>query len=318
MIEYAIRRLVYGALVVVGVTIMVFLLMRVLPGDAVTVMMQSASGVSPEEADRLRAEFGLNQPVYVQLAEWVSNAVRGDLGRSFYTDEPVVQMFVERAPITLQLLGMTVVFGVVVGLTLGIVSAARHGSATDNALRVVSIAGLSVPNFVLGTLLLTFFAIVFAWSPPVVFRGPLEDFPSYIQQMILPAVALGTASVAGVARMTRSSMLETLQSNFIRTVRAKGARERVIFLKHSLRNASIPVFTLVGQQVATILGGTVILEAMFSIQGTGQLIYESVLERDYPVVVACTVFYAAVYVGVVIVVDLMYALLDPRIRYGRR
>lgn len=318
MIEYTIRRTALGVLVIAVVTVLVFLVVRMLPGDVVALMLQNSAGVTAAEADRLRQEFGLNQPVYVQLWEWVQGALHGDLGQSFYTGESVAAMFASRVPVTLQLLGMTLLFGTVVGLALGILAAVKHGSGTDNSVRVFAVAGLSIPNFVLGTLFITFLALWFAWSPPIIYHGPTEDFWSWFQQIVFPAIALGSASLAGITRMTRSALLETMDSNFIRTVRAKGARERVVLLKHGLRNASIPVFTLTGQEIATILGGTVILESIYSIQGTGQLIYESVLQRDYPVVVACTIFYATLYVAVIIIVDLMYALLDPRIRYGRR
>ncbi|MGH3391805.1 MAG: ABC transporter permease [Actinomadura sp.] len=317
MIEYAIRRVGYGVLVVLLVTALVFLLIRLLPGDVVAVLLQNSGGVTAEQAQQLRAEFGLDDPVWVQFAEWLSNAARGDLGRSFYTDEPVSQMFAERIPVTLELAALSLVFAVVVGIAFGVISAVRRGRSVDAVVRVTAVAGLSVPNFVVATLFLTFFALWFSWSPPVVYRGPAEDLRSHLEQMIMPAIALGISSLAGLTRLTRSAMLEALGSNFIRAVRARGVRASVVYLKHALRNSSIPVFTLVGGYLATILGGTVILESMFSIDGTGQLLYKAVQQRDYPVVVACTIFYAAVYVFVIVLVDLMYAVLDPRIRYGR-
>jgi peptide/nickel transport system permease protein len=317
VIEYAIRRIGYGILVVLLVTALVFLLIRLLPGDVVAVLLQNSGGVTAEQAQELRTEFGLDDPVWVQFGEWLSHAVRGDLGRSFYTDEPVSQMFAERIPVTLELAALSLVFAVVVGVAFGVISAVRRGRSVDTVVRITAVAGLSVPNFVVATLLLTFFALWFSWSPPIVYRGPTEDLRSHLEQMIMPAIALGIASLAGLTRLTRSAMLEALGSNFIRAVRARGVRESVVHLKHALRNSSIPVFTLVGGYLATILGGTVILESMFSIDGTGQLLYKAVQQRDYPVVVACTIFYAAVYVLVIVLVDLMYAVLDPRIRYGR-
>lgn len=318
MIEYAIRRIGYGILVVLLVTALVFLLIRLLPGNVVLLLLQNSGGVtSPEEAARMEAEFGLNVPVWTQFADWVGGAVTGDLGHSFYTGEPVTEMFLERIPVTLELTVLSMIIATVLGIGFGVISAVKRGKSTDAVVRVTAVAGLSVPNFVLATLFLTMFGLWFAWSPPVVYRGPTEDLQSHLEQMVMPAIALGVAGLAGMTRLTRSAMLEALGSNFIRAVRARGVRERVVHLKHALRNSSIPVFTIVGGYLATILGGTVILESMFSIDGTGQLLYEAVQQRDYPVVVACTIFYAAVYVFVIVLVDLMYAVLDPRIRYGR-
>jgi peptide/nickel transport system permease protein len=207
--------------------------------------------------------------------------------------------------------------GTLIGIGLGIVAAVTRGTATDGAVRIFAVAFLSVPNFVVALLLLTALAIWFAWSPPIVYAGPGEDLGGWLQQIAIPVFALGTGGMAAMARMTRSSMLESLGSDYIRTVRAKGVRERTVVLKHALRNSTIAVLTLLGLELATILGGTVIIEKMFSIPGTGQLVYTAVLDRDYPVVVACTIFYAALFVVTIIVIDLLYALVDPRVRTGR-
>jgi peptide/nickel transport system permease protein len=317
MIEYAIRRIGYGILVIVLVTALVFLLIRLLPGDVVALLLQNSGGVTAEQAGQLRTDFGLDDPVWVQFGDWLAHAVRGDLGKSFYTNESVTTMFAERVPVTLELTALSLVAATIVGIAFGVISAVKRGKTVDSAVRVTAVAGLSVPNFVVATLFLTFFALWFAWSPPLVYRGPTEDLRSHLEQMVMPAIALGIASLAGLTRLTRSAMLETLGSNFIRAVRARGVRESRVHLKHALRNAGIPVLTIVGGYLATILGGTVILESMFSIDGTGQLLYKAVQQRDYPVVVACTIFYAAVYVFVIVIVDLLYAVLDPRIRYGR-
>lgn len=318
MIEYAFRRIAYGVIVIVAVTAIVFIIVRLLPGNAVSLQLQNSGGVSEKQATQLMQQFGFNQPIYLQLGHWMQDAIHGDFGQSFYSGEPVFEMFATRIPVTLELAALAMLFATSFGIAFGIISVWRRGRTTDNILRVVAVGSISIPNFVLAILFLTFFAVWFSWSPPLVFHGPTEDFTSWLQQVALPAVALGALGFGGMTRMTRTSMLETLGSSFVRTVRAKGVKERAVYLKHVLRNSSIVLFTLTGQSVAAILGGSVILEQMFSIQGTGMLIYQSVLNRDYPVVVACTIFYAAVYVGVIITVDLMYALLDPRIRYGRR
>lgn len=316
MIAYALRRLGYGAVVLVLVTVIVFVIMRLVPGDAVSLQLQEV-GASKEEADALRAEFGLDAPVWVQLWNWLGGVVQGDLGTSFYSREPVVDLFLARVPVTIQLGLLAILVGSLLGLTIGVVAAVTRGSAVDGTLRLIAVAFLSVPNFVVALLALTALAIWFAWSPPLVYAGPTEDFASWAQQVAIPVLALGTGGMAAVARLTRSSMLESLGSDYIRTVRAKGVREKTVVLKHALRNSTIAVLTLLGLELATILGGTVIIEQMFGLPGTGQLIYQAVLDRDYPVVVACTIFYAALFVIMIIVIDLLYALVDPRIRHGR-
>jgi peptide/nickel transport system permease protein len=316
MIGYTLRRLGYGLVVMVLVTVLVFVIMRLVPGDAVALQLQE-TGASPEEAAALRAQFGLDDPVWAQLAAWLAGAVQGDLGTSFYGGEPVTELFLARVPVTLQLGLFAIAIGALLGIGLGIVAAVTRGSALDAAVRVFAVAFLSVPNFVVALLLLTVLALWFAWSPPIVYAGPEEDPAGWLQQIAIPVLALGTSGMAAIARMTRSSMLESLGSDYIRTVQAKGARQRTVVFKHALRNSTISVLTLLGLELATVLGGTVILEHMFAIPGTGQLIYQAVLDRDYPVVVACTIFYAGLFVVTIIVIDLLYALVDPRIRTGR-
>jgi peptide/nickel transport system permease protein len=316
VIRYTLRRLGYGAVVMVLVTIFVFVIMRLVPGDAVSLQLVD-SGVSRAEADALRASFGLDKPVWAQLWEWLGDAVQGDLGTSFYGGESVVDLFLARVPVTIQLGLLAMLVGTVLGLGLGVVAAATRGSAVDGAMRLFAVAFLSVPNFVVALLVLTMLALWFAWSPPIVYAGPGEDFASWAQQIAIPVLALGTGGMAAVARLTRSSMLESLGSDYIRTVRAKGVKERTVVLKHALRNSTIAVLTLLGLELATVLGGTVIIEQMFALPGTGQLLYEAVLDRDYPVVVACTIFYAGLFVVTIILIDLLYALVDPRIRAGR-
>ncbi|MCI2415810.1 ABC transporter permease [Saccharopolyspora sp. K220] len=316
MIAYTLRRLGYGAVVMVLVTVLVFVIMRLVPGDAVSLQLQD-TGVSKEEAEALRAEFGLDAPVWVQLWDWLRDALHGNLGTSFYGGEPVVGLFLDRVPVTVQLGLMAMAVGSLLGIAFGVIAAVTRGSAMDGAVRLFAVAFLSVPNFVVALLLLTMLALWFAWSPPIVYTGPGEDFASWAQQVAIPVFALGTGGMAAVARMTRSSMLESLGSDYIRAVRAKGVRQRTVVLKHALRNSTIAVLTLLGLELATVLGGTVIIEQMFAIPGTGQLIYQAVLDRDYPVVVACTIFYAGLFVITIILIDLLYALVDPRIRTGR-
>jgi len=316
VIEYVVRRVLYGLLVIALVTVFVFLTLRLIPGDVVRLQLADAPGVTPEQIAARSAALGLDQPLFAQLFRFLGGAFTGDFGTSFQSNLPVTQMIGERLPITLQLGLMALVISILLGIPLGLLSAYKQNSWLDQSLRVVTVAGLSIPNFWLGLLLVTYLAIWFSWSPPLVYRTPAEDLASNLTQMALPALALGVAGMAGIARLLRSSLLEVMRSNFVRTVRAKGAPERTVLFTHAVRNSLIPVFSLIGVQVGAILGGTVILESIFAIPGMGSMIFESVRVRDYPVVLGCVVVFGAVFVTVNLVVDLLYGVIDPRIRYA--
>lgn len=316
MISYAIRRILYGLLVLFMVTTFVFVTLRAIPGDVVRLQLADAPGVTQEQVDALAAELGLDQPVLTQFWSFITSAVTGDLGTSFETRQPVTEMILERLPATLELGLLAIIFSVLLGVPLGIISAIKNNSIVDQSLRLVSVAGISIPNFWLALLLITYLSIWFGWSQPLVYAAPWEDLGTNLSIMAIPALALGTSAMASVSRMLRSSMLEVTQSNFVRTVRARGAPESLVILKHAGRNSILPVFTLLGLQFGNILGGTVILESIFSIPGMGSLIFSSVQMRDYPVVLGCVIFYGGVFIFVNLLVDLCYALIDPRIRYS--
>lgn len=316
MTEYVVRRTLYGVLVVALVTVFVFLTLRLIPGDVVRLQLADAPGVSPEQLAERTAALGLDQPLVTQLLTFLTDAVRGDFGTSFQTGESVTSTIAERLPITLQLGVMALVVGIALGVPLGLLSAVRQNTWIDQSSRVLSVAGLSVPNFWLALILVTYLAIWFGWSPPLVYRTPLEDPVSNFAQMALPALALGVSGMAAIARMLRSSLLEVMRSPFIRTVRSKGASERTVLFTHAVRNSLVPVFSLVGVQIGHILGGTVILESIFGLPGMGSLIFESVQMRDYPVVLGCVVVYGAVFITVNLIVDVLYGVIDPRIRYA--
>ncbi|USQ80501.1 ABC transporter permease [Ornithinimicrobium faecis] len=316
MIGYSIRRTLYGLLVLLMVTTFVFVVLRLIPGDVVRLQLADAPGVTQAQVDALAAELGLDQPVFTQFFSFMSGALTGDLGTSFETRLPVTEMIVERLPATLELGALAIIFSVLLGVPLGVISAMRSNSVLDQSLRLVSVAGISVPNFWLALLLITYLSIWFGWSQPLVYATPWQDLSTNLSIMIIPALALGTSAMAAVSRMLRSSMLEVTQSNFVRTVRSRGASEGLVILKHAGRNSILPVFTLLGLQVGHILGGTVILESIFSIPGMGSLIFTSVQMRDYPVVLGCVIFYGAVFILVNLLVDLVYAVIDPRIRYS--
>jgi peptide/nickel transport system permease protein len=315
MVEYALRRTVYGILVVFAVIVMVFLALHAVPGDPVRAQLADAPGVTDAEVARRSAQLGLDKPLFSQLLTFVGGVFTGNLGRSFVDNRSVMSEIGERLPVTLQLGVMALIISIILGFIMGMAAAVRQNTLLDHSLRVVSVSGLSIPNFWLALLMVTYFAIYLGWSPPLVYQSPTEDLGNNLSQTILPAVALGVAGMAGTARLLRSSLLEVMQSNFIRTVRARGASRATVLLKHATRNSILPVFTVLGLQVGAILGGTVILESIFSIPGLGLLVFRAVQQRDYPVVMGCVIVYATVFVVVNLVVDLAYGLIDPRVRY---
>jgi peptide/nickel transport system permease protein len=315
MVEYAARRLLYGILVVFLVTLFVFFALRLTPGDAVRVQLADAPGVTEEQIAQRTAELGLDKPVLSQLWDYLSGLVHLDFGKSFQTEQSVLSMIGERLPVTLELGAMALILGILLGVPLGMLSALRPNSWIDQVLRVISVAGISVPSFWLGLILVTYLALYLNWTPPLSYSGPTENLTKNFQQLILPAIALSMGTMASVARFLRSSLLEVLESNYVRTVRAKGAGARIVLFKHATRNSLVPVFTILGLQVGHILGGTVILETIFSIPGMGTLIAEGVRQRDYPVVMGCVIVFAAVFILVTIIVDLLYGVIDPRVRY---
>lgn len=316
MARYALRRILYGLVVLAAIVIVVFSTLRLVPGSVVELRLADSASVTQEQIDELTDELGLNDPLPVQLGNWVGNAVQGDLGESFWTGEPVADEIAERLPRTLQLGSMAIVIGTLAGLPIGVISAVRQGRLTDQLLRLASVVGLSVPNFFLGLLFVVYLGIWFNWSPPLLYSDFIDDPWANLQQTVLPALALSTALMASVARMVRSSMLENLSANFIRTVEAKGVSPFNVIYKHGLRNSFLSVFTLIGLQVGGVLGGTVLLESIFSIPGIGDLTFSAVTDRDYPVVVACVLIYGAIFVAVNLIVDLAYGVIDPRISHA--
>lgn len=315
MITFASRRVGYGLLVLGLVASFTFLTLRLIPGDVVRLQLADAPGVTQEQVDQRAAELGLDQPIVSQFFTFITDALRLDFGTSFQDGRPVTEHIAERLPATLELGLLALVLGLALGVPLGVISALRQNSLTDQALRVLAVVGMSVPNFWLALLLITYLAQWFGWSPPLVYVGPGENLAQNLTHLALPALALAVGSMAGVARMLRSSMLEVLGSNFIRTVRARGASEWTVLAKHAGRNSLIPVFSLLGLQVGSILGGTVILESIFSIPGMGSLIFDAVQNRDYPVVLGCVIVYGGLFILVNLIVDILYAVVDPRIRY---
>lgn len=314
MFAYLVRRLFYGILVLAIMVTFVFVAMRLVPGDVVALQLADAGGVTEEQIAEMKRQLGLDKSIFGQLTDWTLNAVRGDLGTSLWSSTPVTQQIGERLPVTLQLATLSMILAIVIAIPVGIISAMKRNTWIDNSLRVLAIIGLSIPNFWLALLLIVFLSLVFGWIPPLGFRSFFEDPWINMQQMFLPAIVLGLSLSASIVRMTRSSLLEVLHSDFIRTIRAKGAKEKLVIFKHAFRNSLVSVVTLIGLQVGYLLGGTVIIESIFALPGVGSLVFESVARRDYPLVQATVLLYGAIFIIVNLIVDITYGYIDPRMR----
>jgi len=314
--RYLAVRLYSMGLTLIGLTLLIFLMLRLIPGTVVEQMIGADAVVSQAMVDQLKAFFGLDKPWYVQYSRWVAELVRGDLGTSWRTGKPVTQLILERLPVTLELTGLAVGFALTLGIAAGIVSAVRRDEAIDNVTRVGTLLGLSVPVFWQGTMLILFFSLYLRWMPPVVWVDFFADPRRNLTIMLLPAICLGTASAANIARTTRACMLDVLRSEYIRTAAAKGLAARALVLKHALKNALIPVVTVAGLQVGILLGGTVVVEEVFTLPGVGRLVLWAIYQRDYPLTQSTILFIAVMFMTINLVVDLLYGYLDPRIRYG--
>ena len=316
MTRYLAVRLYSMALTLVGLTVLIFLMLRLIPGTVVEQMIGADAVVSPAMVAELKRFFGLDDPWHVQYARWLGQLAHGDLGTSWRTGKPVLHLILERLPVTLELTGLAVGFALLLGIPAGIVSAVRRGQAIDNVARVGTLLGLSVPVFWQGTMLILLFSLYLRWMPPVVWVDFWSDPRRNLLIMALPVVCLGTASAANIARTTRACMLDVLRSEYVRTAAAKGLATRVVVLKHAFKNALIPVVTVAGLQMGVLLGGTVVVEEVFTLPGIGRLVLWSIYQRDYPLTQSTILFVALMFMTINLAVDLLYSYLDPRIRYG--
>ena len=314
MHDYVIRRLLLVIPVLVGVTLLTAGLIRLVPGDAIMVKIEEAGRVS--DLDAARRALGLDRSFPEQYLAWLGGAVRLDFGRSFITDQPVLPQILRALPVTVELAVLSLVVAFCIGVPIGAISAIRAGSWLDFAGRLVSIGGLSVPSFWIGTLVLLYFAIWFRWIPPITYVALLEDPLRNLQQFAVPAVALGAHFSAVAMRVTRSALLEVVTQDYIRTAYSKGLRERVVLVRHALRNAMVPVITVLGVQFGYLLGGTVLIETIFNMPGLGRLTLDAITQRDYPQLQADVLVVAVMVVVLTLAVDLSYGWLDPRIRHA--
>lgn len=333
MTTYILRRLLGLIPVLIGISIVVFLLLRLTPGDPATVMLGERA--TPEKVAALRAQLGLDRPLWVQYLEFVGRLARGDLGRSIISNDPVADELANRFPATTELVVFAMFWGLLVGIPAGVISALKRNSLVDVLSMIVSLLGVSMPIFWLGLMAIYLFAVWLRWLPPsgqialtipfqrvtnfylidALLTGNWPAFWSVLQHLILPSLVLSTVTMPILARLTRSAMLEVLGQDYVRTARAKGLPTRLVVVRHALRNALLPVVTVVGLQIGGLLGGAILTETIFAWPGMGLWMYQAILQRDYPIVQAGVLVAAVVFVLINLVVDLSYTLLDPRIRY---
>lgn len=313
MIPFAIRRFLSTLPTLLVVTVIVFAIVRVLPGNPARLLLGEEA--TPQLVAELTHEMGLDRPLPVQYVSWLGGVLRGDFGRSVKDNMSVGVLIFEKLPTTLELAFLATLVSVLIALPAGIITAARRGGFTDGAITVLALSGVSLPNFFLGILLIYLFSIQLGWIPPSGYVTPLENPLENLRLMVLPAITLGVGTAGALTRFLRGAMLEVLGQDYVRTARAKGVAGRVVLYRHALRNALIPVVTIFGLQLGGLLGGAVITEQIFSIPGFGRLIVDAVFTRDFPVVQGVVLFSAAAIFLVSFLVDLIYAAVDPRIRY---
>ena len=315
MRQYILKRILLMIPTLMGVSLLVFSLVRLLPGDAVMAMLEEVSYVTEEDIERMREQLGLNKPFVEQYVHWIGGMLTGDWGESLHTTEPVLPLLWDSFKVTAELVALATIFALMIAIPLGVIAAIRQDTVIDYVARLFAIGGISLPNFWLATMVMIFPAIWWGWSPPlglIVFR---EDPLGNLGQFIIPAAILGTAMSANIMRMTRTMMLEVLRQDYIRTAWSKGLRERVVVMRHAVKNALIPVVSLIGLQLPILVGGSVIMESIFNLPGLGRLLLVALEDRDYPVVSGVNLFFATGVVGFNLLIDLLYSYLDPRVRY---
>ena len=311
---YLVRRLGLMLLTLFGISVIIFVLLRLVPGNIVDILFDSAGMVNPAEKQKIMQDLGLDKSIPQQYFAWIGGLMHGDLGYSYVSEKPTLSEILPRLPITAKLAGMAISFAVLIGVPLGVISAVRQNSWLDYGLRVISLSGLSMPSFWLGLLILMAFVASFGTLP--IYTDVPKTLLDELLLFAVPAAAVGFRSSALIMRLTRSSMLEVLRQDFIRTARAKGASPASVNFKHALRNAMLPVVTVIGIEAAFLIGGLIVTETVFNIPGVARFLVEAIRWRDYPIVQNLVMFIALVVVSVNFIVDMLYAVLDPRIKYS--
>src|SRR5688500_11720422 len=314
MSTYILKRIVSMVPVLLLVSIVIFSLIHLTPGDPVLAMLGEEA--TPEARDRLRTQLGLDRPLPVQYGAWLLRVLSGDLGRSIRTNQPVAEPLYERLPVTIELALLALTIALVIALPAGIIAATRRGTFADIGSTVMCLLGVSMPNFLLAVFLVYVFSLTLRWLPPIGYISPVQDLLGNLKGMIMPAVTLGVFAAAATARLTRSSLLEVLGQDYIRTGFAKGLDEHAVIRRHAMKNALIPVVTVVGLQLGNLLGSAIVTETIFALPGVGRLVVDSIYQRDFPLVQGVTLYLAMIFLVVNLIVDMIYAYLDPRIRYS--
>lgn len=313
MARYILKRLLSAVPVLLLVSIAAFVLIQLVPGDAAAII--AGADASNDEVEFVRQQLGLDQPWPQRLKDWLFGLAQGDLGYSYILNRPVTEAIIERLPVTLSLAGLSIVFATVFGVALGVLAAVFHRSWIDAGAMTIALLGVSVPNFWFGLIAILIFAVGLGWFPPGGYVSPAESFTGWLQSMALPALTLGTASMGQISRFSRSVMLEQLSQDYIRTARAKGLGQERVIGRHALKNAMIPVLTVIGISFSLTMAGAIIVESVFSLNGLGRLMLHGIQRRDYPVLQGGMLFIAFSFVILNLLVDILYSWLDPRVRY---
>src|SRR6476661_2304041 len=313
MLAYAARRVLATIPVMLVVAFFVFSLLYLAPGDPAAII--AGDQASPADVERIRASLGLDRPFLIRFGEWLWQILHGDLGTSIFTNLPVSHMIAQRIEPTTSLMILTIIFSILVAIPLGVVAAWKHGTWIDRCVMMLAVFGFSTPVFVLGYLLAYLFALRLDWLPVQGFTSISQGFVPFLRSLALPTIALGLIYIALLARITRATMLEVLSQDYVRTAKAKGVGQRAVLFVHALKNAAVPIVTVIGNGVALLIGGAVITESVFAIPGLGRLTVDAILRRDYPVIQGIVLMFSFLYTLVNLIVDVTYTLIDPRIRY---
>ena len=314
MLGYTIKRALMTIPVILVVALFVFLLLRLSPGDPAAVI--AGDYATAEDVARIREKLGLSEPIAVQFVTWVSALLQGDFGTSIFSSKPVTELIMQRLEPTLLLAASTIIFSVIVAVPLGTIAAYKSGSWIDRFVMFFSVGGFSIPVFVLGYILIYLFSLTWRILPVQGYKSPFEfGIIPFLQHIILPTITLSVIYIALLARMTRASVIEVLEEDYIRTARAKGLSETKILMRHALKNAAVPIVTVIGLGIALLIGGVVVTESVYNIPGLGRLVLDAVLARDYPIIQGLILFFSLIYVLLNLIIDLTYTLFDPRIKY---
>lgn len=313
MFGYFLRRILAAIPVMAVVALFVFLLLRLTPGDPAAII--AGDMATPEQLERIRVTLGLHQPIHVQFITWVQRLLSGDFGVSLLSNKPVTTLISQRLEPTISLALLTIILTIVISVPMGVLAAWRHGSWIDNMVMSASVLGFSIPVFVIGYILIQIFALNLGLLPVQGFTSISKGVVPFLERAMLPALTLASIYIALIARMTRAAMLDVLGEDYVRTARAKGLDEKIVLFRHALRNAAVPILTVIGTGFALMISGVVVTESVFNIPGLGRLTVDAILARDYPVIQGLILFTSGIYVLINLLIDLSYAFLDPRIRY---